>query len=162
MCSIPAFSLAVSVLGIGVSIDAQNKQADYNEQVAKNNATIAEYKAQDALERGTLAEKQKRLQTQQLIAKQKVGIAGSGFTIGEGSAADMIVDTAALGEEDVFAIRSNAAREAWSFRVTGTNELAEAGLAQTKARNQNIQTILSGSSSVADKWYKYDDQGAFD
>lgn len=162
MCSVPAVSLAVSILGIGMSVDAANKEADYNSAVATNNATIAEYKAQDALERGTLAEKQKRLQTQQLLAKQKVGIAGSGFTIGEGSAADMLVDTEALGEEDVFAIRSNAAREAWSFRVTGDASLAEAGNAQIKARNQNTSTILSGSAAVADKWYKYDDAGAFD
>ena len=161
MCSVPAFSLAVSILGVAQSVDAQNKQADYNEAVAKNEATMAEYKAQDALERGTLAEKQKRLQTQKLIGAQKAGIAASGFTIGEGSAEDMLVDTEALGEEDVFAIRSNAAREAWSFRVSGTNALSQAGADSIAARNRNINTILSGGSRVADKWYKYDSEGAF-
>ena len=154
MCT-PAVAAWATVIGTGVSVYSLLEQARYNKEVANNNATTAEYQAQDAIERGELAEKQSRLQTQQLIGKQKAAIAGSGFTISGGSAEDVITDTAAFGEEDVFAIRSNAAREAWSFRVSGTNALAQGQLAAAEGTSGAATSLLTGTASVADKWYKY-------
>jgi len=154
MCT-PAIAMWATVIGTGVSVYSSLEQGRYNKEVAANNAVTAEYQAQDAIARGELAEKQQRLATQKLIGKQKAAIAGSGFTIGEGSAEDVILDTAAIGEEDVYAIRSNAAREAWSYRVQGTNALAQGQLAAAEGRSGAFSSLLTGTASVADKWYKY-------
>lgn len=155
MCT-PAVAVWATIIGTGVSVYSSLEQSRYNKEVAANNATTAEYQAQDAIERGSLKEKQSRLQTQQLIGKQKSAIAGSGFTLDEsGSASDVLADTAALGEEDVFAIRSNAAREAWSFRVTGTNALAQGQLAGAEGRSKATSSMISGAGSVSSKWRNY-------
>lgn len=154
MCT-PAVAIWATVIGTSVSVYSSLEQARYNKEVAANNATTAEYQAEDAIARGELAEKQQRLSTKKLIGQQKSAIAGSGFTIGEGSAEDVILDTAALGEEDVFAIRSNAAREAWSYRLQGAGALAQGQLATAEGRSGAATSLLSGSASVASKWQKY-------
>jgi hypothetical protein len=155
MCT-PGAAIFTTILSTGVAVYSANEQARYNKEVAANNAVTAEYQAVDAIERGELAEKQSRLATQKLIGQQKAAIAGSGFTLdADSSAGDVIADTAALGEEDVYAIRSNAAREAWSFRVQGTNALAQGQLAVAEGRSKAAGSLLEGSSSVAAKWSRY-------
>lgn len=155
MCT-PAAAIWVQVIGTAVSVYSSSEQARYNKEVAQNNATVAEYQAADAIERGELEEKQSRLRTKGLIGKQKSAIAGSGFTLDEsGSAGDVISDTAAFGEEDVLAIRSNAAREAWSYRVQGANAQAQGQLAVAEGQSKSTSSVVSGAGSVSDKWYKW-------
>lgn len=154
---------AVAVVGLLVTIQTNNNQTKYNEAVTRNNAITAEYQAADAIERGTVEEKQQRLKIEQLKGQQRAAIAGSGFTLSEGSASNVLEDTAALGEEDVFRIRSNAAREAWAYRVQASNARSEGGLISMAGQNRNTQSVLEASGTVADSWYKYnrDKSGAY-
>lgn len=155
MCT-PAAAIFTSVLATGVSVYSSMEQGRYNAQVAENNAITAEYQAADTLERGQLAEKQSRLKTKNLIGQQKAAVAGSGFSLDEDtSVGDLLADTAMLGEEDVYEIRSNAAREAWSYRVSANNSRAQGQLAQSSGTSDALGSILGGASSVSETWLKY-------
>ena len=67
-------------------------------------------------------------------------------------------DTAALGELDALQIRDNAAREAWQFRVQGSNDRAQAGLFGLEASNVQSASpapLLSSIGTVSERWYQY-------
>jgi hypothetical protein len=127
----------------------------YNQAVAENNAQVAEYQAEDAIQRGELEEKQHRLQVERLKGKQRASIASSGFLVDADTAADVTMDTVEMGERDALAIRSNAEREAWAYKVQASNSRQQGALDMYAGQSGAGSTLLSGAGSVADKWYRY-------
>lgn len=160
-------SLGLGILGTGFqaygayrSAQAQKAQSEYQAGVARNNQIIAERNAQDAIKRGQAEEARHRLQVAQLKGTQRSVLAASGVELDDGSALDILGDTAELGELDALTIRSNAEREAYQARVQGMNYAAEAGLHSYAAESTNPflsagSALFSGLGSVADKWYSY-------
>jgi len=153
---------AVTVAGQYQAGQQAKAQANYRAAVARNNATIAGYKAEDVRRRGEIeAEKQGR-ETARLIGRQKAVLAGGGVTVGQDSAGQLVRDTAALGRLDALTIQSNAEREALGFETRGVNFESEArlqGLVGENAVSSSYlkagASLLSGVGSVAGKWYNY-------
>lgn len=136
--------------------------AKYQQGVAQNAATVAKYKADDAIERGKLTEKRHRLQVAQLKGTQRAGYASRGIVIDQDTPLETLEDTAALGEMDALIIRNNAEREAWGYEVEASNAMATAGMYGAAAGQYGPAsalmagtTLLTGAGSVADKWYKF-------
>ncbi|MEO2182636.1 MAG: hypothetical protein ABGY43_10060 [bacterium] len=128
MCILALASVALSYYGQIQAGKAQKRQADYQAQVATNNAKIAEFQAQDALDRGRVREEQYRQKVSQLKGQQRAAFAASGVEVDRGSALGTLSDTAYFGELDALTIRSNAEREAYSNRVRASNFKAESTL----------------------------------
>ena len=114
---------------------AQEDQAEYAAQVAANNAASAEGLAKDATARGAEEERLHRLQLQKFSGDQRAGFAAKGLELDTFGTADALADTAALGEADAYAIRRDAAREAFGFRSQGMNFQAQSQLNQMRAKN---------------------------
>ena len=164
MCD-PVSALSVASMAFGALGAVQQSQAtkasmEYQSAVAKNNATISEWQAKDALERGKTAEEQQRLRTRQLKGSQTAKLAANGIDISEGSALNILSDTDWMGEQDALTIRNNANREAWGNRVQADNQNSNSAMLKASADAQN--PLLSGVSSimsnpnlgtVAGKWY---------
>lgn len=167
--TLAAVAIGATVLSTGVSVYGQAQQgkaaqniAKYQQGVAANNAILAERAAQDALDRGKIAERNQRLKTAALIGRQRAVIAGNGAVVDAGSALDLTTDTAGIGELDALTIRSNAEREAAGFRAQGANFTSEANLAGMAGANARSSmytgiggSVLSGAGSVAGKWYGF-------
>ncbi|WP_229729565.1 virion core protein, T7 gp14 family [Agaricicola taiwanensis] len=129
--------------------------AQYNAQIARNNAILAERRAQDAIVRGMDEEQQKRLHTAALRGQQLVMAAAGNVDTGYGSALDMLVDTTIQGELDALTIRTNAEREAYDARIAGMNQTAQANLYEMEAKSARTSgmfgaagTLLSGFGGV--------------
>lgn len=158
-------STAASLGSAMMQMQAQNQQAaaqraslNYQRQVAENNARTSEALAEDARQRGRAEERSQRLRTQQLLGRQQAVLAATGFQADSGSALGILGDTAALGELDALQIRDNAAREAWQFRVQGSNDRAQAGLFGLEASNVQSASpapLLSSIGTVSERWYQY-------
>jgi opacity protein-like surface antigen len=155
-------STAFQVYGQYQQGKAQQAQYDYQAQVDRNNAQIAEWQAQDALRRGEIEEKQHRIKVGQLAGRQRSVLAASGVDVSSGSALDILGDTAELGELDALTIRSNAAREAYNYRVQASNSQASSALSSLAGQNARTSSyigatssLLGGATSMADKWYKW-------
>lgn len=136
--------------------DAYNYQAD----VDRENAKVAEWEAQDAILQGQKTEVKRDLKTGNMIGQQEAGFAARGIAINEGSPLRVLNDTAFMGEQDALTIRNNTAREAWALRNQATFKMAEAGLMQKRANDENpfvntLGTALTTGGTVADKWYQY-------
>ncbi|MBY3038937.1 hypothetical protein HFO76_22695 [Rhizobium laguerreae] len=159
MCDLGiALTLGSTLLGAaGTMQQAQATKAasNYNAQVAEMNAKIADRQAKDAIDRGKQDEQQKRLQTAQLQGKQRAAMAANGLDLSFGSPLDTIVDTAKMGEIDALNIRTNAYREAYGYKVEGTNQRASATLDRMRGDAavkggylESMGTILGGAGKA--------------
>lgn len=160
---------AAVIMGVGTGFsaasswragNAQKNIADYNASIADMNAGVNDTRAQDAIDRGGIAETIKRRTTRALIGSQRAGLAAQGIDVNSGSAVDVQADSAYYGELDALTIRTDAAREAWGYKVEAANDRATAQderyqgkLAQQAGRNAAIGTILStGGSMLSEKY----------
>ena len=163
--------LGMMLQGLGAMAQAQGQrhaaaakanEYRYQAQVDDNNRKVALWKAQDAKDRGAKEEASLRIKVAQLKGRQKSALAASGVEIGDGSALDILGDTAALGELDALTIRSNAEREAYEQKVNASNLAANASMKRMGADNAIIAgnigartSLLSGAGSIASKWQSY-------
>jgi hypothetical protein len=170
MCS-PLAVISVGATIAGASAQAKGQKAsglaqkqtyDYKAGVNENNKLIAEWKAQDALDRGFAREQLHRSKTFKLKGRQRAVIASRGIEVDTGSALEIAQDTAILSEIDALTIRSNAERESYESEVDAMNLGAQAevnrmsGNNALTAGNMNAKTsLLSGIGSVASKWYMF-------
>ncbi len=162
-------SLAMTAIGTGASMIGQMQQgqaqagmANYQSQVARNNQQIAEWNANRALQQGQVAEDQSREKTAQIKGAQRAALAGQGGDVNSGSPLDIVSDTSRAGEFDAQTIRSNAALQAYGYRIQGAgyggtaNAYGAAGANATANLPFGIgSSLLGGLSSGAGKWYDY-------
>lgn len=141
---------AVSAAQAGISAKASKDEANYQSQVAENNALIASQQRSAALQQGEVDASNAMTQIAQTTGKQRAALSANGVDITQGSALDQLASTSFMGQSDINTLQSNAAREAWGYDVQKTNYMADAALSEHKAKNTNPALIgaLAGTSSL--------------
>jgi hypothetical protein len=172
-----ALSTGVGVVGMigqqnaqAQAASAAQAQARYQAQVAQQNQELARRQQADALQRGQVAEDNRRRMTAQQIGQQTAALAAQGTDL-DGSPTDILGDTAATGELDARTIRANAAREAYGYEVQGLGYGNTAAMEYSRAANSTYTpnylgagaSLLAGASTLSDKWARYQTgPGGFD
>jgi hypothetical protein len=140
---------------------AATRQADFEATLLEQNADLADQQAEDALVRGKSAEYKQQAQVRGLIGSQRAAIAASGVDIGTGSALDVQLDAAGLGEIDRTQIKNNAMLEAWGYKAQAADYRNRAKLTRYAGKNtaaglksSSYSTLLTGASQVADIYRK--------
>jgi hypothetical protein len=168
-----AFTLATAaaVLTIGKTLSsfasqqkgatAATRQADYEATLLDRNAELADQQAADALARGDTAVSIQQAQVRGLIGSQRAAAAASGVDVGSGSALDVQLDTAGVGELDRTQIKNNAMLESWGFKSQASDLRARANLVRYAGKNtaaglksSSYSTLLSGASELASQYQK--------
>lgn len=141
---------AISTIALGTGLSAYGKMRSGQEtkQIYDANAGIADWQAQDALERGAVEEKRLRRRTEQVIGSQRTGLAAQGVDVNRGSALDVQADAAYLGELDALTIKNNAAKEAWGYKVQASDYRYRGKAAQREGMFGAFQTILGSTGSM--------------
>lgn len=155
MCEPTTIALIATAAAAGVSAKASYDQGQVAKQVGRNNATMAEYAAQDAQKRGEEDAAAIQRKGAALKSAQRVSLAAKGLDLGYGTAADLQDQTDFFTQSDAATARTNAGREAWNMRARGQQSMFEGSAA---ARNANLQaagSLLSGAGMVSDKWNTY-------
>ena len=164
MCDPVSAGLTILSTGLGIAGQAQQANAQaagatYQAQVASNNAAVQEWNARNAEKVGLVAEDQQRQKTALAIGAERAALAAQGGDVNSGSPVDIMSDTARAGIFDALTLRSNAMRQAWSFRVAGANANTQAGLADASAANAMAslpfsigKSLLGGASSLMGQW----------
>lgn len=147
---------AVSAAGTLYGGYRANQEAKYNAAVSRNNATLEQQQAADALSRGRDEETKHWRQVAMLKAQQIAAFAANGLDTSFGSAADIVVDTAIIGAADAASIRENTQREARGYLISAQNLRQEAKQQRRAGRDalfgsvvSATGTVLSGASQVA-------------
>lgn len=137
---------------------AQKAQSDYN-------AAVADMQAKDSINRGNVAMEAQRMKVAQIQSAQRAAMGGSGGLVDSGSFADIQLDTATFGAQDVQNIRTNSLREAWGFKtqeanytMAGEEALRTASEKANYYRGEAMGTLLTGGSKVGQSmgWFKPD------
>src|ERR1700676_5609173 len=98
----------VSAAGAYGSMEASSKNADYQAQVAANNATIAMKNAAMDTQSGEIAASNQGLKTRSAVGKTLAQQGASGVDVNTGSAPKVRAAESELGALDAMTIRSNA------------------------------------------------------
>jgi len=162
-------TIASTVIGAAGQMQAANATAaaaEYNAEVNRRNAIVAQNLAADARKRGIEAVNEQHMKTAALKGRQIAVISANNLDVTSGSPLDVLGDTAQIGEWDARTIRGNFEREALGHETQVMNFNAEAGLNEMKARSARSAgmiaaagSIAGGLGTVADKWYNYNTIG---
>lgn len=154
-------STAIGAAGAVQAGQAAQASADYNAKIMKMNAQINEKRAQDALERGKIAEQQQQQKGAMAVSRQKVALASGGVDTGFGSPLDSIVDASIASKMDSLTVRSNAYRENYDYRVQAANLNAQANLTRMEGKakaNEGylsaLGTVIGGAGDAWKNWKK--------
>lgn len=148
MCEPTTIMMALTVVAGAMSAKASMDQADYQNEVAKNNAISAEYAAQDAVDRGAVEEQQHRNKTRAIMAQQRATMAANGIDDTTGTGSLLLQDSAGMGEFDALTIRNSAMKQAYGLGVSADNMRADGQAAVAKGQSQAFGTVLTAGSQV--------------
>lgn len=152
MCEPTTIALVTMAVAGGISAKASYDQGQVQKQVARNNAVMSEYAAQDAQRRGEEDAMAIQRRASQLAGTQRSLMSARGLDLSTGTAADILDQTDFFAQQDVNTARYSAKRDAWSYRARGQQDLAEGRFAAQNANLRAAGTLLSTAGSVADKW----------
>lgn len=134
--------------GIGGAF-ASFTRAQAKRRLGKVNERLAEQQARDVLRRGSELVGISEARTKKTIGSQRAAFAAQGVSVNTGSARDVQADTATVGIMDALAIKNNALREAFGFKVQAINEATQGDLAYYAGITKSFDTLLtSGVKSV--------------
>jgi len=144
------------------SSQASASAAEYQSDIYRQNASIAQNNAVTERQSGIDEARKIKLQTLSNISSQQVAMAANGVDIGEGSALELTDSTKYYGEMDALTTYSNANSRASAYEAESSNYLAQAGMSSSVANNYRNSSLLSGMGStlsglgmVGSSWYNY-------
>lgn len=139
------------------SAQASQNAANYQAQVAANNAKVSEWQAQSAEARGVDDAMNIGRKQADTRGKQSAAMAANGLDLGSGSPAALLEQTDYYGLADQKSVVQNASDTAWGLRAKGQSYTAEGEMAKAKADSINpfmsgVTSLLGSAGNVADKW----------
>tara|TARA_R110000744_G_scaffold120386_2_gene224317 strand:+ start:895 stop:1422 length:528 start_codon:yes stop_codon:yes gene_type:complete len=123
-------------------------QANYQAQVANNNAIIAQQNAERLRQYGSIAEDEQRERLAQTQGAARARLAANGLLVDDtvdATGSLLQADLAAEGEYDILKLKDRYAQQVQAAQVQGVNFQAEAGLASLKASQQSPGFAAAGS-----------------
>jgi len=149
-------STVVSTGGAILSGIGQKQQADYQAQVADQNARIAENQAQDSILNTNLAAQRRYRELSQTQGAQAAAMAANGVDLNFGSAVDVQRDTAMIGGEDMAQLYKAGNEQTKGFEINAFNDRSKAAGYRAQGRAalmkgifNGLSTALSGASQAA-------------
>ena len=156
-------STTLGVVSSVQSANAQKAQANYQAEVAKPNAKTAQANADQKRQEGIEESRLQRMKNIQKIGAQKAALAANGIDVSEGTALDIVEDTAAMGELDALTTRYNAETRAIAYEAEANNFNNQASLDTFAGKNAYSAGMtnafatgfggLANAAGVASKWY---------
>lgn len=160
-----AASTIMGVISANNQAKAQEEQYNYQAQVNQQNAKISQEKAAEEKQQGIEEARLQRIKASQVIGSQKTAMAANGVDITQGTALDVIEDTAAMGELDALQTRANYERKAQALETQAGNYENQSALdtiagqnAYSAGRMNGLAAGLDGitkTTDVASKWFDF-------
>lgn len=143
MCAPAALMLA----GTAVGAAAQYRQGKFDQKVALNNATIADYQRRDVIQRGAADAARVEAEGRRFASDARTNIAAGNV---EGTALDKaVLESSYNAALDAARLRANAARAAWGLKNEEDELRARARDAKEAGFLGAFGTSLSGGAQAA-------------
>ncbi|MCB1477079.1 MAG: hypothetical protein H6883_08170 [Rhodobiaceae bacterium] len=138
---------ALSAAGAASEGNAAAAVADYNAQVARNNAQAEQQRA--AYEAGMTRDR-----VRGVIAQQRAGYASSGLDPRTGTPVTVLGDSAKQGELDVLSRLYAGESAATAYRNDAARLAAEGAAQKSASRLNAATTLIGGLSKIAGRRYE--------
>lgn len=155
-----------SFIGTQQTASANAAAANYQAQVARNNAIIARQNADYASAAGAAKAQAQDFKNRAAQAELLTAQAASGIDIASPSSTDIRSSQADIGRLDTETIYSNAQQTVRSEEQKSQNYTSAAGLYESQAANAKTAGLISGfgslvgtATSFGDKWLRYQNVG---
>lgn len=139
----------IALLGAAVGGYSSYQSGQAAKDAADYNAEMQKRAADDATERGAIEAADKRQQTKQLIARQHAAQAASGFNTSQGTALDLMTESAGMGELDALKILNNAQRQASGLKASADLETFKGSTAARAGTLNAAGSVLTGAATTA-------------
>lgn len=123
-------------------------QANYQAQVASNNATIAKRNAVQAINRSQIEQEDQDAQSAGMIGELVAEQGASGTTLASPSAVMTRSAAAKIGRQDALRTRYAGEMEAYNYRVQAANFKAQADASKTEGIASLLGGFLGGAGSL--------------
>ena len=156
--ALPWIAVGASVAGTLQSANAQSNALQYQAQVARNNATIANEYATRSLQAGDVQAENAMEETSQRQGAIRAAAGASGFDVNSGSSLRVQEGTAMVGAQNVATIRNNARMAAYGYEVQGIGYQGQGALDTAAASNTmtagelKAGTIIADNAAYSSKW----------
>ena len=144
---------------------AQQAQHNYQAQMDLQNKQIAENKAVSERQQGIEESRLQRLKVKSVVGQQQAAMAANGIDVSQGTAVDVIADTASLGELDALQTRYNYESRAINYEQQANNFANQANLDIISGENAmqagRMNALASGlntvskTGEVASRWFGF-------
>lgn len=157
-----ALSGAVGAYGAVQQGKAASEAAKYNSAVEGQNAAISTQNANIAEQSGEALAGIQGQKTKMAVGQAIAGQGASGVGLDSGSFAGVKDSMKEIGSIDSMTIRSNAARDAYGYRVKSKSEEGQSALSAFEAANDTkagginaASTFLGSTGTAASNYQKY-------
>jgi aspartate/glutamate racemase len=161
-----ALSAGVGFIGAQQQASAQAASANYQAQVARNNAVIQQQNAARAAQTGRAQAQQQDLKNAATYSQVLAAEGASGIDLSTGSPRQVQSSAQQIGRLDTLNIADRAAQQVRGYQINALSDTAQAQLdtmqaqnAQTAGTISGISSIIGGASSFADKWMRFQTTG---
>lgn len=151
MAFLAPVGLALSAFGTIQQGFAAQQAANYQAEVARNNAIIADQNARAAKDAGMARAEAQGMKTAALAGRVKASQAASGVDVNSGSAVDVQQGTRQIGLLDAETVLHNAELDAYGYRTTAQNYRAQADLDEMKGRNSLTGSFFNAAGGLLSK-----------
>ena len=155
-----AVSAVAAIAGTATSVvsgiqSANEAQAQYNYQAEldKRNAKLAQNQAESVKQQGIEEARMQRIRTLQKVGAQHAQMAASGIDASQGTALDIIQDTATMGELEANTIRYKYDNASDNYQNQANDYLNQSLFDKTKAKTSYqrgmTNTAISGMNGLS-------------
>jgi hypothetical protein len=151
----------LSAFGKAYAGEAQAGMYNYQAGIARMNQRIALQNADYERNVGEVQAQESGMKTRAEVGATTAAQASKGLDVNRGSTVDVRTSEVEIGQQNENIIRANAGRRAYGYDVEAVQDTAQAGLYDMAAKSSKIEggigalgSLLSGGTSVADKWLK--------
>ena len=158
-------STAISIPATIQQGKSQEAMYNYQAKVNQENAKIAQENANVQRQQGIEEARLQRIKAASTIGAQKTAMAANGVDVTQGTAVDVIADTAAIGELDALQTQYNYEMKARGYEAQAGNFQNQANLdvisgknAYTAGKTGAVQAGLAGlqqTADVASQWFGF-------
>ncbi len=150
--ALPAWAVwtlvGTSVASSAYMARTQTAAARYSAEVARQNASLTEFAARDAAQRGARDVEEHGRKVRSALGRQTVALAASGLDIDAGSSPGVLEATARMADLDLDDLRQNTWREVFGLAAQRTDILNQGRLAQYTGRSSAVGSLLSGATTA--------------
>ena len=140
--------VAMTVISAAYNANMQRQQGKASQQIAENNATLARADAEATNAAATREQEQQSWRTRAMMGQQRAAIAANNLDPTLGTPADILGETALLGEVDQQTIRMNAARQAWGYEQQAQQYQTQGKLDRWGGNAAATGTVLSSLATA--------------